>query len=191
MVASFVSNYFKSITFKFMKKITFIAILSFLILSFSVKDRVEALIGKEIKSVFEVEVYNKEVISIPLEINETLPIKITDTNFFKIKDESSLLGYYYIGKAYGKADFFDFIVIFDENLIVTKVKILVYREDHGGEIGSKRWLKQFIGSDKNSALKYQKDIAAISGATLSAKAMTNEVNKLLKTIGILVNKNQI
>ena len=101
------------------------------------------------------------------------------------------MGYYYIGKAYGKADFFDFIVIFDENLIVTKVKILVYREDHGGEIGSKRWLKQFIGSDKNSALKYQKDIAAISGATLSAKAITNEVNKLLKTIGILVNKNQI
>mgnify|MGYP003624690585 CR=1 FL=1 len=191
MVASFASNYLKNSTFKFMKKITYIAILSFLILSFSVKDRFETLIGKEIKSVFEIESYNNEVISIPLEINETLPIKITETNFFKIKDENNLLGYYYIGKAYGKADFFDFIVIFDENLIVSKVKILVYREDHGGEIGSKRWLKQFIGSDKNSALKYQKDIAAISGATLSAKAMTNEVNKLLKTIGILVNKNQI
>jgi len=40
-------------------------------------------------------------------------------------------------------------------------------------------------------LKYQKDIAAISGATISARSMTNEVNKLLKTISILLNKQQL
>ncbi|MBL4724419.1 MAG: FMN-binding protein, partial [Lutibacter sp.] len=72
--------------------------------------------------------------------------------------------------------------------IVSKIKILVYREDHGGEIGSKRWLKQFIGKTSSNNLKYQKNIAAISGATISAKSMTHEVNKLLKTIGILNNK---
>ena len=69
------------------------------------------------------------------------------------------------------------------------MKILVYREDHGGEIGSKRWLKQFIGKTLTHNLKYQKDIAAISGATISARSMTFEVNKLLKAINIL-HKNQ-
>lgn len=171
-----------------MKKVTFILIIVFIFSSFTVSKRVEALITKEIKTVFEVETFQKEIITIPFEINETLPIKITDSNFFKINDENNLLGYYYYGQAYGKADYFDFIVIFDKNLIVSKVKILVYREDHGGEVGSKRWLKQFRGKTANQELTYQKDIAAISGATISAKSMTNEVNKLLKTINILHNK---
>ncbi len=61
---------------------------------------------------------------------------------------------------------------------------MIYREDHGAEVGSKRWLKQFIGKSGDNNLKYQKDIVAISGATISAKSMTNEVNKLLKTIHI-------
>ena len=99
--------------------------------------------------------------------------------------------FFYFGKAFGKADYFDFIIIFDKDLIVAKVKVLVYRENHGGEVGSKRWLKQFKGKNKNSTLKYQKNIAAISGATLSARSMTYEINKVLKTIGILYNKQQL
>jgi len=67
----------------------------------------------------------------------------------------------------------------------------VYREDRGGEIGSKRWLRQFIGKSKGEFLKYQKDIAAISGATISVKSMTTEVNKILKTVGILYTKKQL
>ena len=174
-----------------MKKTAFISIIVFLVSSFTVSKRVNALIQKEIKTVFEVEVYKKEIIEIPLNINETLPTQITDTNFFKINNENEVIGYYYIGQAYGKADYFDFIVIFDKDLVISKTKILVYREDHGGEVGSKRWLKQFIGKTKEQDLIYQKDIAAISGATISAKSMTSEVNKLLKTVSILYNKQLI
>lgn len=168
-----------------MKQIIFISVLVFFISSFNVSKRVDAMIDKEIKSVFEIETYTKGLINIPSEINNTLPLQITDINFFKINNKNKNLGYYYLGQAYGKADYFDFIVIFDSDLIVSKVKILVYREDHGGEVGSKRWLKQFIGVTTKKQLKYQQDIAAISGATISAKSMTNEVNKLLKTIQIL------
>jgi len=35
------------------------------------------------------------------------------------------------------------------------VKVLVYREDHGGEVASKRWLKQFSGKSKTDNLLYQ------------------------------------
>lgn len=175
-----------------MKKITFITIVFLIITGFTaISKRVDALIEKEIKTVFNIENYTKLPVIISNELNETLPLKITTTNFFKIKNNNILLGYYYVGQAYGKAAYFDFIVIFDTNLIVSKVKILVYREDHGGEVGSKRWLKQFIGKTVTNDLKYQKDIAAISGATISAKSMTNEVNKLLKTIGILNHKKQL
>ncbi|WP_299525779.1 FMN-binding protein [uncultured Lutibacter sp.] len=174
-----------------MKRIVFITILVLITSGFTVSKKIEILIAKEIKTVFNIEDYSKQVISVSKNLNETLPLKITETNFFKIESNNNLLGYYYVGQGYGKADYFDFIVIFDTNLIVSKVKVLIYREDHGGEIGSKRWLKQFTGKTIDNELKYQKDIAAISGATISAKAMTNEVNKLLKTIGILNNKKQL
>lgn len=174
-----------------MKRIALITILVLITSGFTVSKKIEALIAKEIKTVFNIENFTKQSILVAKDLNETLPLKITETNFFKINNNNTLLGYYYIGQAYGKADYFDFIVIFDTNLIVSKVKILVYREDHGGEVGSKRWLKQFIGKSSTMDLEYQKDIAAISGATISAKAMTNEVNKLLKTIGILNNKKQL
>ena len=68
---------------------------------------------------------------------------------------------------------------------------MVYREDHGGEVGSKRWLKQFTGATTSKTLIYQEDIVGISGATISVKSMTNEVNKLLKTVNILHTKNQL
>ncbi|MDD3723327.1 MAG: FMN-binding protein [Lutibacter sp.] len=174
-----------------MKKITFLTILVLIISSFTTNKKIEALIENEVKMVFNLERYSKQPISVSTEVNETLPIKIDDTNFFKIKNEEKIVGYYYLGQAFGKADYFDFIVIFDKNLIVSKVKILVYREDHGSEVGSKRWLKQFNGKTTNENLIYQKDIAAISGATISAKSMTNEVNKLLKTVTILYNKKQL
>ena len=67
----------------------------------------------------------------------------------------------------------------------------MYREDYGGEIGSKRWLKQFNGKGKNDNIEYEKDIIAISGATLSAKSMTVAMNNLLKTITILHNNKAI
>ncbi len=174
-----------------MKKIALLTIVVLLISSFTSNKRIEALIEKEIKTAFNFEKYSKQPISVSSEVNETLPIKIDDTNFFKIKTGEKLVGYYYLGQAFGKADYFDFIVIFDKDLIVSKVKVLVYREDHGSEVGSKRWLNQFNGKTKNENLTYQKDIAAISGATISAKSMTNEVNKLLKTITILHHKKQL
>ena len=65
------------------------------------------------------------------------------------------------------------------------------REDHGGEISSKRWLKQFFGFEKNQNIIYRKDIAGISGATISATSLTNSVNKVLKTMGALYQLKQL
>ena len=174
-----------------MRKIIAIFIIVGISSSFTTSKRVDALIKKEISTVFNIETFTKEALVVPSEVNNELPIKINDTNFFKIIHEHAVIGYYYFGKAYGKADFFDFIVIFDKELIVSKVKVVTYREDHGGEVGSKRWLKQFIGTSSEKKLEYQQDIAGISGATISVKSMMNEVNKLLKTVTILNNKEQI
>jgi len=174
-----------------MKNTVFISLLFLVLSGFTVSKRVDAMIEKEVKAVFDIEHFSKSEVPLSNEIKAQLPIEITAENFIKINNAESHLGYYFLGKAYGKADYFDFIVIFDADLVVSKVKVLVYREEHGGEIKSNRWLRQFIGTSNTSELKYQKDIAGISGATISAKAMTYEVNKILKTVNILYTNNQL
>ncbi|MCK4562953.1 MAG: FMN-binding protein, partial [Flavobacteriaceae bacterium] len=50
---------------------------------------------------------------------------------------------------------------------------------------------QFNDLTTGDHVKYQKDIKAISGATISAKSMTKAVNDLLDGITILQNKNKL
>ena len=100
-------------------------------------------------------------------------------NFYQIFDSGQLLGFAFIGTAPSKTDTFEYLVVFDLSLIIKKVNVLVYREDYGGEIGSNRWLKQFVGKARTTELVVGKNIAAISGATISVYSMTNAVNQLL------------
>lgn len=89
--------------------------------------------------------------------------------------------YVVITQAKGRYDMFDYLVAINSKLEVETVRILKYRSEHGGEIGSKKWLKQFIGNTGNE-LKYKKDISAISGATLSARSITADVPRVMNIV---------
>ena len=108
-------------------------------------------------------------------------------DFYKIIDSNQLLGYAFIGTAPSKTDTFEYLVVFDLSLIIKKVNVLVYREDYGGEIGSNRWLRQFVGKARSTDLAVGKNIAAISGATISVYSMTNAVNQLLNEMNKFEN----
>jgi hypothetical protein len=81
---------------------------------------------------------------IDVQISSTLPSPFHADNFFEIKFKGKLLGYAYVSKAPSKTDQFDYLVLLDTELVVKKAKVLIYREDYGGEIGSKRWLRKFV-----------------------------------------------
>ena len=166
-------------------------LLIFISFSFSIPKNMFKKIDKEIKSVFNLESYSKTVIHIEDEISDNLLVPFKDEVFFIILDNNHHIGYFYYGKAKSKVDEFDYLVIFDEELIIKKIKILAYREDYGMEIGSKRWLQQFNDLSIGDQVKYQTNIKAISGATISAKSMTKAINDLLKSLSILQNKKQL
>ncbi|MBL4746026.1 MAG: FMN-binding protein [Flavobacteriaceae bacterium] len=170
-------------------KVMLVSLMAFVLVSFSIPKRVHKKIDKQIKATFEVEVFEKIGVEIPEDIQQELVAKLTAENFFSIHANDEKIGYFYFGHGFGKTDKFDFMVIFDTDLVIAKTKILVYREDHGSEIGSRRWLRQFNGKKGGDTLRYQHNIAAISGATLSAESMTEAVNDLLESIAILYKKN--
>lgn len=175
-----------------LKHIFILGFLSLLISSFLVPEKVEKKANKEIEKYFEIDSFSKEFITISAKVSEKLPAAFSENNFFRINNGNTLLGYGYIGNAPSKTATFDYLVLFDTNFIISKSKVLIYREEYGGEIGSKRWLQQFEGtSSKTPELQLVKDIIPISGATISVRSMTHAINQLLESIKILKQENQL
>ena len=85
-------------------------------------------------------------------------------------------------KAPSKTAEFDYLILLDVTGTIKKSKVLIYREEYGGEIGSTRWLRQFIGKKSGDNLEYKNNIDAISGATISVRSMINATNDVLKTV---------
>ncbi len=95
------------------------------------------------------------------------------------------MGYAFVDQAPSKTAEFDYLVIFDKELKVITSRVLVYREEYGGEIGSNRWLRQFEGKKGGDRVSPKTNIDAISGATISVRSMTRSMDNLLQTIGKL------
>ncbi|MEE9407832.1 MAG: FMN-binding protein [Polaribacter sp.] len=152
-------------------------------------DKLKKKVNKEITKTFEVEDFQLKLVIINDSIKNKLAYKIEKNHLFKIEKESKIVGYAFVDKAPSKTDEFDYLILLDKNLIIAKAKVLIYREDYGGEIGSRRWLKQFIGKKSSDELKYEKDIIAISGATISANSMTVAINHFLQNLNILHTNN--
>jgi Na+-translocating ferredoxin:NAD+ oxidoreductase RnfG subunit len=73
------------------------------------------------------------------------------------------------------SEYFDYYILFDSNKTVQAVKVFNYQASHGQEITAKGWLKQFIGHNGSEPLQVNKNIDAISGATISVYAITFDV----------------
>lgn len=152
---------------------------------------IQKKVDKEITETFQTTAFKYDALKVPSEVAKGLPSKFGSDNFFKIHSKNKLVGYAYVSKAPSKTDEFDYLVLLNPDLVVLSTKVLIYREDYGGEIGSKRWLKQFTGKTQNDNLRYGDNIMAISGATISVRSMTSAMNDLLKSLKILHSKNII
>lgn len=156
-----------------------------LLTGFGLSKNLQKKVEKEFEKIFETTEVSMKPIHISDAVNETLSTKITEDNFFKLYKNNKLLGYAFIDKAPSKTAKFDYLVVFDTDLKVTHSKILIYREEYGGEIGSKRWLKQFLGKTIGDRVSLDDNIDGIAGATISVRSMTNSMDSLLQTITIL------
>ena len=65
------------------------------------------------------------------------------------------------------------------------VQVMVYREPYGKEINERRFRAQFKGKAARDPLMVEKDIAAVSGATISSRSATYAARKGLALAGIL------
>lgn len=159
--------------------------ISFFLLGFGFPEKIEKKVVKEVEKTFEISNFSFRPLEMNIDLNEELPAKITEKNFNVIYQNDQLIGYAFMDQAPSKTAKFDYLVLFNQDLEVVNSKVLAYREEYGGEIGSKRWLKQFLGLSGTDRVSHESNIDGISGATISVRSMTNAMDDLLQTVGIL------
>jgi len=157
------------------------------IAGFTIPKKLEKKVRKQINNTFNITDYTLKNVIIS---TKTITKVITNTNFYTI-NKDKLIGYAILDKANSKITNFDYLVLLNTKLEIVNIKILIYRESHGGEISSKRWLRQFFGLGINNHAKLQDNIDGISGATISVRSMTTEIDLILKDLKLLVKNNEI
>jgi Na+-translocating ferredoxin:NAD+ oxidoreductase RnfG subunit len=89
------------------------------------------------------------------------------------------LGYAMITQEQGRFKPITFIVKLSVTMRVDMVLVMVYRESRGDGVKRQRFLKQFRGKDSSDHLRLNRDIVGVSGATMSSRALTTGVKKVL------------
>jgi len=95
------------------------------------------------------------------------------------RSDEGVAGYGLVLEEMGKHELITFFVAITPDGHVMDVMILEYRESRGGEVRAKGFLKQYVGKTSQSPLALRKDITPISGATISARAVSDGVKKAL------------
>lgn len=163
-------------------------LLSCIFFSMGIPDLLNKKLDEAIKSAYGITDYKMNVIRVPDDLARQAPAELSE-NLFELISDSKVIGYVYVGTAPSMKDVFDYTVLFNPDLSIKKAKVLIYRENFGRQIGTQRWLRQFIGLSANDKPVYGKNVAGISGATISAKSMTKAVAEVLQSIGFLRQKH--
>lgn len=150
-----------------------------------INPRLKQKLESAVQTTFELESYELQSLYVPKQVDENTPVSLQENTLFVIKANGKSIGYAYLGVAPSMKNVFDYVVLLNPDLSIKKSKVLIYREDYGRQIGSQRWLKQFIGKKAGETVTYGEDIDAISGATISAKSMTVAIGQVLKSMAIL------
>ncbi|MEJ2594638.1 MAG: FMN-binding protein [bacterium] len=81
-------------------------------------------------------------------------------------------------------EFFDYFLLTDMSGEVKWVKVFNYQATQGHEVMSRGWLNQFRGLTSEIHPVFGEDNEALSGATVSAKAITQDIQDVLQCLAV-------
>jgi Na+-translocating ferredoxin:NAD+ oxidoreductase RnfG subunit len=105
--------------------------------------------------------------------------------YLEVKTEKGGLGFIFILDVVGESQPITFAIGVTAEGALEDVQVMVYREPQGEAIQEKRFRKQFVGKRVNDPITLDKDIDAISGATISSRSATFAARKGLLLAEVL------
>jgi Na+-translocating ferredoxin:NAD+ oxidoreductase RnfG subunit len=108
-----------------------------------------------------------------------------DPRMWRATADGKVLGTFFADAVIGKQEYIVYSLALDASGHVLRLDVLEYRETHGWEIRNERWRAQFVGKTTADTVEVNRDIANISGATLSCRHVTDGVRRLLALNALL------
>ena len=98
----------------------------------------------------------------------------------RVDGPEGLLGYSADAEVKSRSGPFGIRVLLDKQLFVRRAMVLRYPGKRGGDVRKRAFTYQFTGKGPDDAIKVGNDIDAMTGATLSSKAMAGGVRDSIK-----------
>lgn len=155
----------------------------------NVRNDIFLTLDQALKAVFpDADQIKQEIIQLSVEARERIAKAIghlvheQDFVVYQGFKQNELLGYAIVGEEIGKFRPITSIVMVGLDGKVKDVAVMVYRESHGADVKRKRFLHQYKGKGVKDPIRINRDIASVSGATISVHAMNAQVRKVLHVI---------
>jgi len=97
-----------------------------------------------------------------------------------------VVGYAFVDDVIGKTEPITYMVTITPDATVERLDLLVFRETHGYEIERASWRDRFRGLRLGDGLRVGREIDKITGATLSCRAVTDGVRRLLAVVEVVL-----
>ncbi len=177
-----------------MMKISRWAGLIFLVFALTAQGKQDSLSGKALRRAFpDAEDIDKKTVLVLSEqrekIKSLMGVESADRTFsyYEARKADQNLGYAVIVRGSGKSGKFRYMVVITSEGRIAKVEILEYKGTRGAGIKQKKFLAQFRGKTINDPLKLLTDIDAVTGATLSSRALTEGAREMLAYLCIILD----
>lgn len=147
----------------------------------SLKEKAETEIFTVMKGV---SLLSYSSVAIPVDLRKTIEKKVKQlflresVGVWRLEKNGEFQGIAILDHVMGKTQPFSFVVMFDPSGSVRSVRVVKYREQYGGGIQGKGFLRQFEGKHRDSTFVLGKDIDGVSGSTISSLSIVRGVEKL-------------
>ncbi len=105
--------------------------------------------------------------------------------YYEARRGGALLGYAFVDDVIGRTEPITYLAAISPEATVIGVDLLTFRESHGYQVEGQGWRDQFRGRRLAPELHLGRAIDSISGATLSARAITRGIRRLLATAEVV------
>jgi len=89
------------------------------------------------------------------------------------------IGWFFVDQVIGKHELITYALGINADGSVRQVQVIEYLEVYGSQVRYPQWRDQFVGKTVKSPLRIDSDIDNITGATLSARHLTDGIRRLL------------
>lgn len=116
-----------------------------------------------------------DIVELPMNQDDETPDRSGQAAVSAVRGPLGPLGYLVETQVTGRSGPFGIAVLLDETSTVKWATVTSYPWTHGRDVSRHSFTRQFEGKGRGDAIEVGRDIDAVTGATLSCRAMANGV----------------